>query len=325
MKKLDISIIGAGKIVQNYHLPLLRNIQELNVTKIYDTDQPLNEKVAKLYNLKSCKNIEDTLDSDIFLIATPVQFRNEYYYLLLNKNKSMFIEKPLTISSASHEMLLKKNDENSSTIYLGLMRRYLKSVQMAIQLLQNNFVGKCIKIKATEGKSPNGQKLGIDNFHYQNSRYGNVLLETGVHLIDEVFYILEVEKFTIINLTNNKASDFIYDTELDLELLTSKNEKIPCNFKISYTKTLCSNIIFYCENGEIILKNDNPNKILIKKNNIIFEIDSNKFNKFASNILEAFYLEWLDFLNCYNKRKYDTNPINSLNVTKLIEEASANI
>ena len=325
MKKLEISIIGAGKIIENYHLPLLQNICELNIKKIYDTNQSLNEKVASLYDLKACKNIEDTLSSDVFLVATPVQYRDEYYNLLINKNKSLFIEKPVSVSSAMHETLLKKCNENSSIIYLGLMRRYLKNVQIAIHLLKKKIIGKCIRVEATEGKSANGNKLGIDNFHYQNSKYGNVLLETGVHLIDQVFYILGLEKFIIINKKNKKDFDFIYDSELNLELTTLKSEKISCNFKISYTETFDSEIIFYCEDGEIILKNDAVDKVFIKKNNSIFEIKSDKFNRFASNILEAFYLEWIDFLNCCNKKKYITNPINSLNVTKLIEEASTNI
>ena len=47
MKKLEISVIGAGKIIENYHLPLLRNIPELNVKKIYDINQSHNEKIAK--------------------------------------------------------------------------------------------------------------------------------------------------------------------------------------------------------------------------------------------------------------------------------------
>lgn len=318
MGNINISFVGAGNIVKNYHLPLLKNIPDFNINGIYDLNKSTSKAISKLYNCKYYENFNDCLYSDVILIATPVSARKDYYNFFLDNKKAIFVEKPISTNYSLHKSLKLLESKNKNKIYLGLMRRYFKNIQLVKKLIKLKIFGDLEKVEAYEGVE--SHRIGIDKNHYQNQYEANVILETGVHLIDQVTYALDVSSYQKKKLNRKEYKKFVYDIDLELIFTTSFHKDVECQFKISYSKFLENKIIFYFNNGQIILKNNSIEKVSYFNEEINLDIVSNNLNKFASTVLQSFYLEWLDFLNYYKGKEYITNPLDSLIVSQIIED-----
>ncbi len=52
-KQYKIGVIGAGKIVENNHLPVLKNINNINVEWVYDTNSVRSKLLTSMYGVPS--------------------------------------------------------------------------------------------------------------------------------------------------------------------------------------------------------------------------------------------------------------------------------
>ena len=308
LEKIKIGIIGAGIVVANYHLPVLNEIEGLKVVWVCDTDLSKAKKLAKKYGIKEYNdNINKLEEVDIALIAIPVGARSRYLKYFLGKKTSLLIEKPLCENILEYENIINLSKKNNNEIGVGFMRRSYHSTNELSQLFNSKTFGPVKKITASEGLNSRG--LNIDNNYYQNKKEltgGGVLIETGSHLIDQVFSIFKINNFKITNIKINSNSGIDLDTKINSILFSDQqSDEIEFNFRVSKLIDLPNKILTEFQEFKISIDLSPESSIYILDNNFnkLAKIKMKNNYGHAKEIYQAFYIEWKNFIEQVKNKK----------------------
>ncbi|HRB21546.1 MAG TPA: Gfo/Idh/MocA family oxidoreductase, partial [Nitrosomonas sp.] len=106
MKKIGVGLIGLGHLGK-FHLKCLLNIPNVEVVGVYDSDQSICAEIAAANGIKAFNNPEELIEAaDAIDVVTPTFSHFEYAAKVINANKHLFIEKPLTNTVAEAQALL---------------------------------------------------------------------------------------------------------------------------------------------------------------------------------------------------------------------------
>ncbi len=119
----NIAVIGCGYWGKN----LVRNFYELGVLKmICDPDSNLTKEFSKKYNVKS-GTFEDILNNaniDAVVIASPAFFHHEMAKKCIEKDKHVYIEKPLALNLEDANELVKISQYSDKVLMVGHLLQY---------------------------------------------------------------------------------------------------------------------------------------------------------------------------------------------------------
>ena len=300
-KNLRIGIVGAGIVSENYHVPVLNEIEQVEIIWVCDVDIVKAKKLAREYKLPKYNDDINKLDeADIVLLAIPVGSRSYYYDYFSDKKTSLFIEKPLCQNIMEYKKILDFSKNNNNHVGVGLMRRSYHSTHEISKLFESMLYGPVKKITASEGGNLRG--LNFDSNFYQNKTElsgGGALIETGSHLIDQIFTIFKINNFNIIGTKISSNSGIDIDTKINSIIFSDlQSEEIELNLRISKIQDLPNNILieFNELKTSIGLMPDSPIYILDKNYNEIAKLKMENNFQFAKEIYQAFYIEWNNFI-----------------------------
>ncbi|KAF7560850.1 hypothetical protein G7046_g3289 [Stylonectria norvegica] len=135
-KIIRVGIIGGGDVAQVVHLPTLRFLSRLfTVVAICDISLKTAKHCAAKYNIPKATNkaedIWNSADVDLVFVLTSDEFHTPFAVAALQAGKSVFIEKPISLSLQSGEKILEaeKSAPNGAKVFVGYMRRYAPSLE----------------------------------------------------------------------------------------------------------------------------------------------------------------------------------------------------
>ena len=139
MKKINIGIIGLGRVSQIAYLAQLTKNKRINSISICDTNLELLNKISKKYNIsKFYSKYQVMLEKEdldlIFLIVNRFFAENLAEKILEHKkNFILFSEKPFALSLQKANKLVKLAQKKNKTFFVG----YMKRCDNGIRLLKN--------------------------------------------------------------------------------------------------------------------------------------------------------------------------------------------
>jgi hypothetical protein len=149
-----------------------------------------------------------------------------------------------------------------------------------------------------------------------------VLIETGAHLIDQVFQVLNVETF------ENLEASFTTADGIDLEARTvsqircaGANESIPLHLIISKINDVSPGVVICCEHATIRLGlgPDAVVDVLDRNDKVLCRLDRGAG---VTNLYQAFFREWQAFLEqCRSRNPSLVDASSALLSTRFIEAA----
>jgi predicted dehydrogenase len=160
MKK-NIAVVGCGHWGKN----LVRNFSELGaLSSICDPNSQIADQYASQYNVKKCSFTEILNDPNIkgVVLAVPAYLHASMAIEAMNKNKHIFVEKPLALNEVEAEAMIATAKKNKVWLMVG-------------HLLQYHPIFKTIREYVGEGK------IGEINYIYSNRlSFGKVRTEEDV-------------------------------------------------------------------------------------------------------------------------------------------------
>jgi predicted dehydrogenase len=173
---LRIGLVGVGHLGKIHLKCLLRTSFELS--GIYDTDENAIKYIKENYNIKIFSSLEDLiLASDCVDIVSPTVFHYEIAKKCIEAGKHIFIEKPLTETTAQAMELVSLADKYQVKVQVGHVERY----NPAIRSLKNiDFKPKFIE----------GHRLAIFN---PRGTDVSVVLDLMIHDIDIILSMIKDE------------------------------------------------------------------------------------------------------------------------------------
>ena len=134
---IKIGVIGIGHLGK-IHIRLLKEIEGFQLVGFFDTDKKKQKNIADEFEIKAFSSVEDLLDKcEAIDVVTPTNSHFEYAKIALQKNKHLFVEKPITATINQAQELLYLSKEKDVKIQVGHVERF-NSAFTAIQNHCNN-------------------------------------------------------------------------------------------------------------------------------------------------------------------------------------------
>lgn len=123
-KPVKIALFGIGKMGQN-HLRILSMLRNVEIAFIYDTNENLANECAKKFGVRVSSNLDSDLQGlDGAIIVTPTFTHFDYINKLSDYVKNIFVEKPLTNTLESSQIILDLAKKKQLNIQVGFIERY---------------------------------------------------------------------------------------------------------------------------------------------------------------------------------------------------------
>ena len=309
MLKEKCAVIGFGlwgkKIVEKI---ILSNLFEIE----YILDPAYEDKTYS--NIKKCKDINDLLlDTEIKTVFILTSNDLHFYYgkLFAEKNKNIFIEKPLCNTSKEAKELLKICKKNNIKLMVGHNVIYYSIFKKVKELIDENKIGKIYHIEANRSR-PIWKTIDKNSWRFKKSSCnGGPLIQMALHLIDTLQYYcnLNIYDLKIIG-TNNYLKSENCET---YSIIGKIENNITLYMYTSYLPAETFYINIYGEKG--VIKADAFNGLYFQK----IDEFTNKKIEFEENIPELD--EIVDFYNIINKKVFNYLKIEqAINDIEIVEE-----
>jgi predicted dehydrogenase len=189
---IRLGIIGAGAIVQVAHLPVLRKLKRVEIRAICDTDLPKARALAERSGISNVfDDIEDLLryeELDALLVATPNHLHEPHILAGLSANLHMLIEKPLALTSASAQRIVRAVEKRDRVVMVGMTHRYRPDAQAVRSFVQGGELGEIDSVRGSWHLArPARAQLGWRQ--RRDEAGGGAMLDLGLTMLDLSFWL----------------------------------------------------------------------------------------------------------------------------------------
>lgn len=200
--KVGVSIIGAGYWGPN----LIRNFSLVNnatIRYVCDLDRKKLQQIKLLYpNIETTTNIKDLLTdkkTHAIVIATPVKTHYPLAKLVLEHNKHVLVEKPMTTSIEQAEELIEIAAKHNRILCVDHTFVYNPAVQKMKHIVKKKELGELFYFDSVRAN------LGL----FQNDT--NVLWDLATHDLSIMDYLLEQDPLEISAIGASHIRKDIYN------------------------------------------------------------------------------------------------------------------
>ncbi len=189
-----IGFIGYGSMGSNYHYQVAQDRKDAHEdfapAAVFDVRQSQRD-LAVERGLKAYDNLNDFLADDSFdmvLVATPNQFHCELTCKALEAGKHVICEKPVALSIEEFDKMVETANRTGKYFFVHQNRRFDCEFCLCKHAYETGRIGKLKHVDAyVSGGYMNGWRT-------LKSHGGGMLLDWGVHLLDQVIYLLADDK-----------------------------------------------------------------------------------------------------------------------------------
>ena len=276
MKKVKIAFVGAGFIGQLCHIKNYFINKKCEIVALAEEKKKLCELVSKKYFIKNTFNshldlLKSDLDYDAVVIVVNKKYNASIAYDFINKNKNVFIEKPIALNSVDAKKLIKLSIKKKILFKVGYNKIYDDGINQAKKIFDKLIVSKklgniiYIKIHRFSGtgyqnhsgniqtNEKNKNKIKLRNFNSRpnkiklNSQYNQYLnyLNINCHLVNLLKFFLE---------KNPKNVDYVNFSAAELVILNYIKYKATIETKHFKDHFWDEEILFYFEGGFLQIK-----------------------------------------------------------------------
>jgi predicted dehydrogenase len=280
------------------------------------------------------RNALEDKDLDALIVTAPDHWHAPAALLACSAGKHVYLEKPCSHNPNEGEMLIKSAEKHKRVLQMGNQRRSWPNVAAAIAELHAGVIGRPYFAKtwytnnrASIGigketavpswlnydlwQGPAPRKAFKDNLIHYNWHWfwhwgTGEALNNGTHMVDLARWGLQVEYPTKVSSTGGR---YMYqddwqtpDTQV-INLEFSNKSMISWEGRSCNGKSIEANsvgIIFYAEQGSMVIESGNSYKIYDLKNNLVKEVKNN-FTVDARNLSDPSQnLDALHILNFFD-------------------------
>ena len=184
ISKLNISFIGAGSYAQGNLLPNIPENSRVTKIGVLTNTGTTSKRVAEKFKFDFCATLEnDVLDekTNTVFVATRHDSHGSYVLKALEKNKHVFVEKPLCLKEFELDAIIEAQQQSQTAVMIGFNRRFSPLTQ---------------KIKNMVGSGPmsiiyrvNAGYIPKENWLQDIEIGGGRILGEACHFIDYLTYL----------------------------------------------------------------------------------------------------------------------------------------
>jgi len=252
MKNLKIGIVGAGNIAK-CHIKSYKKLSNVEVVAISDINHERAKIISSEYGIPEVYNDYNEMFNkgklDAISICTWTSLHKPCTISALKSGLNVLCEKPLAINASEAEEMKETADKKGKLLMVAYSRRFTENAILMHQLISQGKLGRIYYVKTGVMR-----RYGFPGGWFTDSKRsgGGPLIDSGVHIIDLVYYLMGKPKVKSV------YSSIYFDTI---------GKKINVKGGVDWWKSSDYNIKNNCdvEDGAIaIIKFDNDSTVFVE-------------------------------------------------------------
>jgi predicted dehydrogenase len=308
MTSISIGIVGAGEITRRAHLPVLINMPGVKVDWLSDLDPGRSESLGRAFGITAAHWLPpgEMPACDVVLLAIPVEARSEYLSHFAAGSTAVFCEKPFSLTASGHLQIL--GDFPAHALGCGYMRRFFRSSMLLRRLVAERTFGSLLKMDVNEGNRSKGS--GVDSSFLDDARLGparGVLTDLGSHSLDLALHISGADAFEV------KSCDRVMDGSVDRKVNAGIELRLPAespgtpvdlHYGVSWLDRQDNRIRLTFEHAVVWSELTPSSDVYLgDPDKRAGRIALTSSAAGATTYNQAFYLEWMEFLEGLRKKR----------------------
>lgn len=191
-ERIKLAVIGCGAVAEHRHLPALARRSDCCVTALVDSHPARAERLAARFAVPHV--VVDYrellgLDVDAAVVAVPNYLHAPVSIALLTAGIHVLVEKPMALAVSECDAMIQAATAGDAILAVGLMRRFMHAAQLAKCAVDGGLLGPIQSFDIRDGVVFDWP-LASDFPFRKASAGGGVLIDTGVHTLDQVLWWL---------------------------------------------------------------------------------------------------------------------------------------
>lgn len=192
MKKiLNAAIIGCGRVSQWHAKFLKKDIKNIKITIVCDTDINKAKNLSNYYNASYCQDYRNILQDsniDIVFINTESGKHFEQSLMFLKSRKHVIVEKPPTMFPKEFIKLVNIAKKNNLLFVPIFQNRFNSTVSKLKEIINDKKLGKIVSVSVNLLWCRH-QSYYEDGWHGTWSMDGGVINQQAIHHVDALNWI----------------------------------------------------------------------------------------------------------------------------------------
>ncbi len=186
MKKLNLGVIGTGRIGKVHIATLVQSVPKANVVAIADIDESSANEVARAFGIKTVfKSHQDVIshpDVEAVVICSPTDTHAKYIIEASKAGKHIFCEKPVDLSLEVIKGALDAVSKAGVKFMVGFNRRFDPNFLKLKQMVTDGKIGQphIIKITSRDPNPPSPEYAAVS---------GGMFMDMTIHDFDMARYM----------------------------------------------------------------------------------------------------------------------------------------
>lgn len=187
--RLRIGVVGAGKVLERYHVPAIKGVPEVVRSIVVDADPERARNAAERFDFpRWSTNLADIAQhADIAVVLAPNGLHATLSCELLQQGVHVLCEKPMARNVDECMSMIETARRGRAVLCVGQNRRFRQHVWMARQFLERGLIGEMTGIFAEEGGRCDWERSTSYFDPVQSG--GGALMDVGIHAIDMIRWL----------------------------------------------------------------------------------------------------------------------------------------
>lgn len=246
-RAVRLAIIGAGAVSEKRYLPAAGAVSGLEITHLVDLDGARARMLATEYGVPhAAEDYREILgEVDGAVIATPPATHRSIAVTCLDSGVHVLCEKPLASASEEGEAMVDAARASDAMLSVAMVRRCGRSARLLHRCVRLGLPGRIQRVVMEEGGAFNWP---LRTSHIFDPSQGGVLRDTGSHLLDLMFWVVEAREARVSDYRDDSWGGPEANARVDLELETPSG-LIDGRVQVSFTRSLENRIRIHGSEG----------------------------------------------------------------------------
>lgn len=223
MMKHKLAIVGFGGMA-GWHFELIKEVENLEVVGIWDTDESRCE-LANALDIIAYDSLDALLadeQTNIVLIATPNDSHKDIAIAAMRAGKTVVVEKPVTLNSNDLQEMITVSEETGKLLTVHQNRRWDEDFLMVCKIIEDNKLGEIFGIESRV----HGSRGIPGDWRQLKEQGGGMVLDWGVHMFDQIFLMFPEVKLKTIHAMTTHVTNQLVDDGFRAELLFENGVRV---------------------------------------------------------------------------------------------------
>jgi len=193
-RKTRLAIVGCGAVAERFHLPAARGLAGVQVCALVDRDRARARSLLFKFGCRDAKICGDAAevppDTEAAIVAVPNAHHGPVACGLLKRGIHVLCEKPMATTVDDCRAMISAAEQGRAALVVGHHKRFVPSVRQAKTWVEQGVLGRVHRISGSMGMPWQSWPSRTRFLHDAGLAGGGVLIDSGVHLIDLVLWLV---------------------------------------------------------------------------------------------------------------------------------------